>query len=325
MKLFRAHDDDLNHISTITKRSLNKLTGSRQISVQEAVHEIAGLDLVICSDYLTNVSLGRALYLRKENSESFQGKDLISSYRNRPRSEENMSLERYFYEIFSETKVFEDSVTKRKKHRILIPKGLNCRPRYPVDYDYAKGMLVMHKPWSIQNPLTDLLNDEEETIKTFLQMIERNEMPLYVLSEFHRAVQYSQQWQYECISKRVAVNDEINLAELDDEELADHIHWEHSRHLSAQNTQKHNDFVGEQRVNVGLDHDWTVTSFSGTRSDDIMPPMEYTTYLKDVFYGDKSDVDGEPLIIPTKKTVRSIDWMNSILNSRWLLSVLWKL
>ena len=96
-----------------------------------------------------------------------------------------MSLENYFYEIFSKTKVYVGSTTKRDKHRILIPKGLNCRPRYPVDYDYAKGMLVMHKPWIVQNPLTELLNDKEETIKTFLQLIERNEMPLYVLSEFH--------------------------------------------------------------------------------------------------------------------------------------------
>ena len=159
----------------------------------------------------------------------------------------------------------------------------------------------MHRPWSVQNPLTDLLNDEEETIKTFLQMIERNEMPLYVLSEFHRAIQYSQQWQQECISKQVAVNNEINPAELDNEELANHIHWEHSRHLSAQNSQKHDDIVGEQPVNIGLDHDWTVTSFNEKRSDDVMPPMEYTIYLKDVFYGEKSDVGDEPLIISTKK------------------------
>ena len=100
MQTFRAHDDNLNHISTITKRSLNKLTGSRQISVQEAVHEIAGFDLVICSDYLTNVSLGRALYLRKENSDSCQDQDLISSYRNHPHFEEQMLLEKYLYEIF---------------------------------------------------------------------------------------------------------------------------------------------------------------------------------------------------------------------------------
>ena len=79
MQLSRAHDDDLNHISTITKRSLNKLTGSQQVSVQEAVHEITILNLVICSNYLTNVSPGRALYLRKEKYDSFQDRDLISS------------------------------------------------------------------------------------------------------------------------------------------------------------------------------------------------------------------------------------------------------
>ena len=200
---------------------------------------------MLCSDYLTDVSLGRALYLRKDNGNSTQGKDLISSYRNRPQSQEHLTLEKYFYDIFSKNKFYTSSTTKRVKHRILIPKGINCRPRYPVDYDYAKGMLVMHRPWSKRKPLTDLLNDEEATINTFLRMIENNALPLYVMSEFHRAVQYSQQWQYECVTKRVEVNNDINLAELDNEELSEHIHWEHSRHLSAQNNQKHDDHVGE--------------------------------------------------------------------------------
>ena len=53
----------MNHISTITKKSLNKQCSSSLVGVQEAVYEIAGLDLVICSDYLTDVSLGRALFL----------------------------------------------------------------------------------------------------------------------------------------------------------------------------------------------------------------------------------------------------------------------
>ena len=47
------------------------------------------------------------------------------------------------------------------------------------------------------------------------------------------------------MAKQVEVNDDINLAELDDEELAEHIHWEDSRYLSAQNNQKHDDHVGE--------------------------------------------------------------------------------
>ena len=66
-----SHENDLSHLSTITKKSLNKLCSSHLVGVQEAVHEIAGLDLVICSDYLTDVSLGRALFLRdnKQNTQ----------------------------------------------------------------------------------------------------------------------------------------------------------------------------------------------------------------------------------------------------------------
>ena len=52
------------------------------MSIQEAMHEIAGLDLVICSDYLTDVSLGKGLYLQKDSDKSVDKKDLILSYQN---------------------------------------------------------------------------------------------------------------------------------------------------------------------------------------------------------------------------------------------------
>ncbi len=32
------------------------------------------------------------------------------------------------------------------QHHFLVPKGMNCTPRYQVDYAYAQGMLIMHKP-----------------------------------------------------------------------------------------------------------------------------------------------------------------------------------
>ena len=44
------------------------------------------------------------------------------------------------------------------------------------------------------------------------------------MSEFHHIVKYSQQLLYEFVTKRVATNDKINLEELDNEELANHIH-----------------------------------------------------------------------------------------------------
>lgn len=120
------------------------------------------------------------------------------------------------------------------------------------------------------------------------------------MSEFYRAVKYSQQWQYEFIAKRIEINNDINLDDLDNEELADHIHWEHSRHLSTKNTHKLNDKVGELRVNLGLDHDWTHNEFKGPRCDNRIPPEEYTNYLKDIFYGSKSNGDDELLLILTR-------------------------
>ena len=86
-------------------------------------------------------------------------------------------------------------------------------------------MLIKHKPWSIQNPLTDLLNGKNSTINTFLRMIDNNKMPYYVMSEFYRALKYSQQWQYECVMEQGVVNDDVNLNELDNEQMAEHIHW----------------------------------------------------------------------------------------------------
>jgi hypothetical protein len=38
-------------------------------------------------------------------------------------------------------------------HQLLVPKGMNCTPRHQVDYAYAQGMLIMHKPWNKHNTL----------------------------------------------------------------------------------------------------------------------------------------------------------------------------
>ena len=138
------------------------------------------MDLVICSDYLTDVSLGQALFLH-ESKKIHKNKDLISSYRNRDPSLDYLSLEQYFYNIFRKNEFYKDSKTNRQKDIILIPKGLNCQPIYPAEYDYAKGMLIMHKPWSVRAPLTDLFRDEKRTIDTFLAMIGKQQLLLYTL------------------------------------------------------------------------------------------------------------------------------------------------
>jgi hypothetical protein len=34
-------------------------------------------------------------------------------------------------------------VLASNQHQLLVPKGMNCTPRYQVDYAFAQGMLIM--------------------------------------------------------------------------------------------------------------------------------------------------------------------------------------
>ncbi len=126
-------------------------------------------ELVICSDRITYVSLAQGQALRSETDMSKQ-KYLITVYRNQKEEHSPLSLEQYFYHVFVDStfkKQGENNVST-DQHRILMPKGMNCKPRYPVDYDYARGMLIMHKPWNKTDTLDKLLKDKQRTIDEFL-------------------------------------------------------------------------------------------------------------------------------------------------------------
>ena len=88
------------------------LSGHRSIPIEEAVHNIRGFDLVVCSDYLTVVSLGKALFLRKSSKDrAAMMNDLVGSYRNRRESDKKMSLKNYFHERFQKHNFYLDVVT----------------------------------------------------------------------------------------------------------------------------------------------------------------------------------------------------------------------
>jgi hypothetical protein len=129
------------------------LSGQGQVSMQEAVPMVDNQELVICSDKITYISLAQGQTLQDENDKS-SSKDLITIYRNRDKKHYHYSLEQYFYCVFinstflkrdDDTNTQETDI-KPNQHRILLPKGMNCKPQYPVDYDYARDMLIMHKP-----------------------------------------------------------------------------------------------------------------------------------------------------------------------------------
>jgi hypothetical protein len=167
------------------------LAGQRLVSIQEAVHMVDNQELVISSDKMAYLSLAQGQALHDERDQHTK-KDLITIHQNRNKKYNQLSLEQFFHQVFIQSTFnnktkdnsnianddnHEQDVVVSNQHRILVPKGMNCTPRYQVDYAYARGMLIMHKPRNKQNTLEHILNNKKATIDTFLRMIDRKEVP----------------------------------------------------------------------------------------------------------------------------------------------------
>ena len=110
-----TYDNDFGGADSVTKESRNAMTSHRTIPIQEAVHEINKLDLRICSDYMTNVSIGKALYIRnKKDQKTFKKNDLVSYYRNRPSKWDHMAIDQFFHGVFRKHAFYQGGDTKRK-------------------------------------------------------------------------------------------------------------------------------------------------------------------------------------------------------------------
>ena len=66
------YDNNFTGVDIITKKALNNLTRHRTTSIQKAVHDLAGLPLVLCSDVIVNLPLGAAKFLRERKTASIQ-------------------------------------------------------------------------------------------------------------------------------------------------------------------------------------------------------------------------------------------------------------
>ena len=142
----RTNDGNLGGVQLITQRALNGMSGMRQVSIQEAVHMVDNQKLVICSETITHLSLAQGAMLKSEKDAN--STDILVMYRNRSETHKNMSLDSYFYKVFCrETLKAGEKESERTKNRMLLPKRMRGKAVYPVDYHYARAMLIMHKPW----------------------------------------------------------------------------------------------------------------------------------------------------------------------------------
>ncbi len=125
-------------------------------------------------------------------------------------------LEQYFYFVVIDSTFNKqgEKNTCSGQHCILMPKGMNRKPCYPVDYDYSRGMLIMHKPWNKNNTLDKLLNNKQRTINAFLQMIDQKEAPMSVQAQYMTAMKYTGKKRLE-----VHVKDGVNHPNIEDKDI----------------------------------------------------------------------------------------------------------
>ncbi len=97
----RTQDNNMSGVKTITKQALHHLAGQRLVSIQEAVHMVMvnNQELVISSDKMTYLCLAQGQALRDECA-THAKKDLITIYQNRHQTYNQLSLEKFFHQVF---------------------------------------------------------------------------------------------------------------------------------------------------------------------------------------------------------------------------------
>ena len=90
-----THNGNMGGVRHVTQKALNSLSGQRQVSVQEAVHLVDDLDLVICSDVFTTLSLRQGAMMTGKDDE--KAKDIVSMYQKCSPNLHHMSMDEYFY------------------------------------------------------------------------------------------------------------------------------------------------------------------------------------------------------------------------------------
>ena len=117
-------------------------------------------DLVICSEKFTYLSLRQGAMLSSEKDK--KKTDVVTMYQNRSKELAILSIDDYFYKYFCREVLKDTNDTIGvNKSRILLPVGQNCKPCYPVTYEYAEGVLIQYKPWS-KDKTTDKVDQRPE-------------------------------------------------------------------------------------------------------------------------------------------------------------------
>ncbi len=140
---------------------------------------------------------------------------------------------------------------------------MNCKPFYPVDYDYARGMLIMHKPRNKNNTLDKLLKNKQRTINKFLQMIDQKEVPTSVQAQYVTAMKYAGEKRLEVLVKDGVNHPNIEGKDNDEETNERMTAWIHGSHLTDNKLHKEN--MKNIMVDIGKNKDCSISDYKGRR------------------------------------------------------------
>jgi hypothetical protein len=140
LQSIKDEDDGPGVIQHVVNQIMNRCVANRLISKQEAMVELAGLDLTSCTEIFDNISISGAKKLGSK------GNAYIQEYYHR-KDDLNLSLKQYYMKKFNS----EDG-NKMAFHVLHFP-GVSATTTFPITDKFAHSMLIIHKPWSKENPL----------------------------------------------------------------------------------------------------------------------------------------------------------------------------
>ena len=89
-------------------------------------------------------------------------------------------------------------------------------------------MLVLLKPWSVTDPLDEFLDDKQQTVDIFKEMIGSRSLPIHVMSRYNLVVKHAQEYKIEVLAKEGTSHDRVLVKDMDPDQLEQHIESEQS-------------------------------------------------------------------------------------------------
>jgi len=251
---------------------MNWMSGNRTISIQEAVHEIEELPLILCSERIIPLYINKYMTLRRKSDQ--KSNDCVTQYANRTEHME-MGLARYFYSIYIPDRDENTQHAKDYKKPILNALGMNYRPTHPITFEYARGLLILYKPWSKTHFLD--LRDRDAVIDIATDMIFQRKVPLNVISEYYRAV--NKKKQIDLVSKKRRDDIDEQPREGDDPDyIEQQIYSTHASRMTSGTLLSPD--IGGSTVDIGLNHNWSIPFFKKERKTKV-PGETYIQWAKD--------------------------------------------